>query len=747
MNPGPRVPNSATATSGPAGGGQGRPVTLDTESRVTDLAHWLLSPHRDRPVVVVTSTTPGTPPPVDPQPIATEHGDRLEVYMVVTGPLTYTLADALPPDTAVFGGGARLYPRGDAWHRNPYQAPLYLCRNAAETASSRTRLRQDLDRLLSDQRNLAPPVARRQTPRGDTADGTVVIIDTVAQAQDLAQALLDPHRELPMVLVSIHPDADGPYLDADSIARDVRGAAAVFLVQAHATYGLTQGLGNRQLSVFYGAGRVYPVGQEWLTNMYAAPLHMCPSPAAAARAADRIVTDALMAGYRAGTLASDQEQPGDTRALAEALTPMGPHHVLMRTQDGRQALMLAAHLYVDVPMDRLLKKGQHLDGRLRGEGILPEFLPDPIDDDPLQRAQNAYPDAAVVVAQVDTVSATGATVHLHPQVDGTLDVGTDDDVLALLSAGDVIICRITWNGSEFSAELLDAQEPHTLTPGLSLLPGGPPWLMPQDLDSPEPEPEPEPAALVPTTESTPADLSAVPAPDEPEAGWPETSPGQQTRPATPTPTIARPGPVPQPITLDSTRLEQQLRTARDAADALTADLAHAESQLERRDAELKRMRQELRKARLADRSRKQKAGESAAPVFADPVTQLRHEIYLAFLARIPEPQRDTNPLPQSYSIGPQLVPSMTTLEGISRDKVIDVLVEVLTGLAKDTPARQLHPWTVGKSGPQEQRPDGGKAWRASLQNKTPGARRLKYWALPGGLIELDSIGHHDDGIC
>ena len=132
-------------------------------------------------------------------------------------------------------------------------------------------------------------------------------------------------------------------------------------------------------------------------------------------------------------------------------------------------------------------------------------------------------------------------------------------------------------------------------------------------------------------------------------------------------------------------------------------------------------------------------------VFSDPAEQLRHEIWLHYLHRIPESQRAELQLSE-YRFGPRFFDSLDELEGISRDKVIDVLVEVLTGLVRSIHGRQLHPWRVGVVGQQETRADGGAAWRCSLQVNTPSARRLKYWQVPGGVVEFDSVGVHDDGI-
>ncbi len=54
---------------------------------------------------------------------------------------------------------------------------------------------------------------------------------------------------------------------------------------------------------------------------------------------------------------------------------------------------------------------------------------------------------------------------------------------------------------------------------------------------------------------------------------------------------------------------------------------------------------------------------------------------------------------------------------------------------------------VSEAGGTEQRvraDDGAKAWRVSLQINTPSARRLHFWRLPDGGVELSRVGVHDD---
>ena len=55
----------------------------------------------------------------------------------------------------------------------------------------------------------------------------------------------------------------------------------------------------------------------------------------------------------------------------------------------------------------------------------------------------------------------------------------------------------------------------------------------------------------------------------------------------------------------------------------------------------------------------------------------------------------------------------------------------------------------GKGGTQTVRPrDGAKAYRASLQKKTPAARRIHYWVGTGGdgspMIEFANVKLHDE---
>lgn len=322
-----------------------------------------------------------------------------------------------------------------------------------------------------------------------SANGKVHRVTSAASAASLGAYLLDPARQTPVVVVSVHPSMRRPFLPVEQIAQELVGTAPVVLLPSAATYALTDALGGQRRSVFFGAGRVYPIGTRWVLDETAAPLHMC----------------------------------------------------WLRTAPG--------------------------------------------------------PVAAAIVA--DALEAAGAGAHPN----GGSDLHDVDQLLVEVE--------------ELRAALLSERE-------------------------------------------------------------------------------------------------QRRRAVEEARDL---------------------------RAKLRIR-----ADAAPVPVREDQAEQLRHEIALAYLARIPQSGRADLPLVTDFEFGPAFLPSLGSLDGVSRGKVVDVLVEVLTGLDRTLAGRARRPWRDGRGGAQAVRADGGRAWRVNLQTRTPGARRLKFWTLDGGRVEFDVIAHHDDGL-
>jgi len=98
------------------------------------------------------------------------------------------------------------------------------------------------------------------------------------------------------------------------------------------------------------------------------------------------------------------------------------------------------------------------------------------------------------------------------------------------------------------------------------------------------------------------------------------------------------------------------------------------------------------------------------------------------------------------AVGPDLLESLRTVQGISRGKIVDACAHVASGRAAEIPGLELHPLRESEAGgaPQRTRDDGAKAWRCSLQAGSPAARRLHYWQFPDGRVELANVVYHED---
>lgn len=110
-----------------------------------------------------------------------------------------------------------------------------------------------------------------------------------------------------------------------------------------------------------------------------------------------------------------------------------------------------------------------------------------------------------------------------------------------------------------------------------------------------------------------------------------------------------------------------------------------------------------------------------------------------------EEDRRRYPLRQVI-LGPDFLASIKRTEGVSRQRVLEVCSHVTSDRAAELANLELHQLRTGRAGdaPTRVRSDGATAWRVSLQRKTPSARRLHYWQLNDGRIELAKIGVHDD---
>lgn len=685
-----RIPDPVPLTEGPGGTSSGRAARIDSRAAALDLAAWLQSPHRTQPAAVITSG-PGSGHPIDADALASEFARRAEVYVLTGSDAIAGLNRPLPESWRLLREAARVFPTdGAAPHPTVAASP-----HAAEA------LREGLDRAIDPTAPLDrwPPAVEPYR------------ITSAAQGREVAAHLRDPLRTRPFVLISTHPEAPAPFIDADDVVVEVSGLLPVVVLDAVAVVGLTAGLGDRMLSVSYGAGRVYPVGQAWLSDPDQAPLIVCATAGSGPRAAERLVQHALTAAHRAGLLRpgmdlTDQRMP--VRAMVEGQS--SDHHWLVRTEQGQTAILQVARLRVDVAPERLLRTGQWLTGVLSGHGRLPEFIPQSPATGAAELVRRECPDGATFPARVSDVAGEWALVELHPEFPVVLaDEG--DDLTSLLAPGDVVAVEVAWIDGQCVVALGDDRRAFAAP---ALLPGGPPWLL---LDEAE-------AAVA----GLPASSAKASGPSGP--GTPGAAASGAVGAAAAAPGTAAGG------TGEAPTADDALADARAAVELHAARAEALQAEAERLRREAKALRRELRKART---ERKQR---SLPEVYADPEAQFRWEVATTYLTTVADAEREQSHLAE-YVLGRSFLGRLDALPGIPRQQILDSVVGVLTDRAAGLPGRAPDAWLARGSDQQQVRHDGATAWRVPVRVHSARARHLKYWRLPDGRIELDSVGVAD----
>lgn len=556
-------------------------------------------------------------------------------------------------------------------------------------------------------------------------------VATLADAETLAAALLHPGRTYPVVVVSVPSGRDEPWIDAEAVRSAVQGLADVAVLPTGAISWRLADLLPPRADVYGGAGRVYPPGVVWQGEPWRAPVRFAYGEREGPRAVDALVSDALAAVATSRRLSSAPRRQRSARGTVRTLVP--PSRALVQLADDGIATIWSELTAPGVPIERLVVEGQQVHGSFDPET---RRLDVTAELPPAATLAAAYPPGSVVLCRVEEVRAD--VVHLAPAPGAVVEIPRErvtgnplDRLTELFTPGETVLARVTGaDAAGLTLRLDDVDDDEPVLTAVALLPGGPPWLA---------EPVRE--------EDEPAEVH----PAQGAAGG-----GEREREAHGATLVAEPaeatdaGHSPSPLDLRVARateaLESQVRTLRVRARELEARVIGLE-------AKVRNQRTALRQEKVRQRSTALRGGlaPSTADVppvepagFADPNDQFRHEVYLEWVARIPAGQKAELALPE-YAIGPAFLDSIEQTGGVDRAKVVQVVVEVLTGLAEQLDGRDLHPLRTAESGGSAPltRDGGWTAWRVALQRESPAARRLHYWRR-GAEVELARVVVHDD---
>jgi hypothetical protein len=590
-------------------------------------------------------------------------------------------------------------------------------------------------------------------------------------AASLADALNGDGRRRPVVVVTIPTGREEPWIDVDEIAREAGDLAEVYLMP---TGPFTWEFSNRMAEgtqVYGGAGRVYPVGHEWASDLSKSPLRFAFNAADGERATQHLISDLFRMAAAAGLLDDLR-----THALRETdgVVKMTVAGRALVDIGGRFPAAIAEELTVEgVPIECILRRGQRVTGWYDAETNrldVTKFLRTG------PEALAGYNVGDVVLTKVANVRAGRAELTLYPKTATAAvvvtvlraDVTTNpaDDLTTLMTPGEVIPARVTATGPAWAVVLNDVDDDEAVVDAPSLLDGGPAWLVeeaetaeaappraltsvPLPMPAPSPRQPPEPLPQQPATAAV-----AVTPPRPSPAMLDKGRSGAGTGPVT-APGAARPPESTRALLLkidgltaevanlkrDMQRLQDELLAGIDEREQLRYLLDQAERNANRAENDLRTTRARLRKASTA----RPVVAAGGGPQFADAEQGFRYLVLTQWATRTLPAEQLARPLGE-YILGPRFLDSLERLEGIKEAKVADVVFEIVTGLAAQLPSREVHHLRTGPGGddPVRVREDGAVAWRASLQINTPSARRIHYWVLPGSPIEFARVATHDD---
>lgn len=577
----------------------------------------------------------------------------------------------------------------------------------------------------------------------------------------LADRLNGQERTRPVVVITIPALRREPYIDAETVLDEVVDLADVYLI-ATGTHTWTFSRKMPELTQVYGgAGRVYPVGHEWVSDPYVSPLRFAYNEGEGQRSTQTLISDALRMAAAAG-LVHRRPSRHRVQVAGEVVAIPMPERALVKF-DGRLAPVAQELTVPDVPLDRVVAIGMRVGGwfdSVTRRLDISESLLSP------EIALEGYTVGDVVLTEVATVEADRAELRLHPLLG--VPVSRDnvtandlDDLRTLMTPGEVLAARVTSTGPDWALTLLDVDDDEVPRVAASLLPGGPPWLRlapAEDIDHDWADEAPVGLARgLMEVGSEPVTLEVSRAAE---------APSEAVTPSRPTPAMldrrGAPAPRSQQSAPAASVTDRTIASLQAELASLGRKLAAAESDLRGSDverADLIDMRQaqsrridgledQLKRLRTRLRKTKQPPSPSGTPTpeFADAEQAFRYAVLSAWATRTPVGEQASRPLVE-YDLGPEFLDSVRSIQGVTLDKIADVVVEIVAGRAHEIAGRDLHQLreSAAPNAPYVRRPtDDATCWRAALQVSTPQARRIHYWVLPGGRVELSRVALHDD---
>lgn len=346
------------------------------------------------------------------------------------------------------------------------------------------------------------------------ADGVLRELVSATQADALARHVLADERN--EVVVVVASTGRRQFFDENALTAELVGIAPVVLLLGEDAMAAFAAAMPPGFAVFADTARIFPPGSHWRSDPRLTPVSLALHPSERSRATAAVISHAMIAARAVGVL----EAPVTAMVVVAVVERMlSQHRALCRLPDDRACIVISDTIVAGLPVNRLLGVGQRLRGRLVDRpGTLPLLVPIQDEDEVRVRLLASYEPGSLVLGLVSEVSDRRVRVLLHPSfgVDVPLAAKSASaadvleatgalDVREVVDVGDIVWLSVRTH-DPFGVDLVA----HRGVPlvAASMLPGGPPWLRPDDVWL---RPPVDPHASVPNSSvsSVPEEVAAV----------------------------------------------------------------------------------------------------------------------------------------------------------------------------------------------------------------------------------------------
>ena len=186
-------------------------------------------------------------------------------------------------------------------------------------------------------------------------------VDTERSAVNLAALLNGNTRRRPVVVVTVPSGRSEPWIDVDQVAREAGDLAEVYLMPTNQTTWVFSDHMPQGTQVYGGAGRIYPMGHQWTTDLSVSPLRFAFDADEGQHATTLLVSDMLRMAAAAGVAPT---RPARTlRQVSGKVTGVIAGRALVDVGAVFPAAIAAEMTVADVSIDRMVVLDQHADPR------------------------------------------------------------------------------------------------------------------------------------------------------------------------------------------------------------------------------------------------------------------------------------------------------------------------------------------------------------------------------------------------